>query len=262
MADALIQLDDLQPKPKIDEVDESQLVSPIDYPRRRQVFMDKIKAGVSTIKPVENENYMLRIANVDWADTKTPTLRERADAVARNGNLTKRLTGNYELVDKTSGKVIQKTGKKTLMNVPVLTNGGTFVRNGVEMCFPSQLRLAASVFVRKSADGLPEAQVNLVPGTGSNFTLYMEPATSVFYMHMSGRKIPAYPVFKELGISDEKMQATWGKDIFNANQQQRPSAHLNKWLTNVAVKGQRFILKDIDPSSPTDHDEEAGNAPD
>jgi len=227
------------PKPEATPVAETQLTDFLDFKSRRQQMLDRVKSTMENLPPAKNDRYTLLIKDIKYKKIPEYTKADHRKAIITGRSLTVPLTGTYELYDNATGQLVNKA-KKTLMQVPYLTDYGSFVRDGTEYVVRNQFRLASGVFVHRSNDGYPEAQVNVKPRTGVGFRIYMEPETSLYYMKMAGRKVMLYPVLKEMGVTDEQMQQSWGAQIWKANSEQRVPAHTVKWLEQARAKGEKY----------------------
>jgi len=217
-------------------VSEDQLIDLHDYPRHRQDIFDKTLKGVEAAFPKANTKHTLTVTDLHYDGPDHYSKEDYKNAILERRSMTRKLVGKYVLTDNATGKVISTSGRKTIMNVPYLTDQGTFLRNGTESVIPRQLRLQPGVYTHMTSDGYPEAQFNVKPGTGSGFRTYLDPETSVFYMTTRGRKIPLYPLMQALGVDDRSLQATWGDEIFKANQEMRTSSHAARWLNEMNTK--------------------------
>jgi DNA-directed RNA polymerase beta subunit len=201
-----------------------------DYNSTRQRLYDRVQEAVSTSFPVENEQYKLSIDNLRYTGPGDYSLTEQKKALMEGRSLGRKLTGVYTVTDKVTGQPVSKTGRKTLLTVPYLTPRGTFIRNGVENVVMKQFRLLPNVYTRRTDDGSVESQFNVAKGTGSQFRLFMDPTTAVFYYRQKGRKIPLYPVLRASGMKEEEIGQVWGKDILAANKKFERSPHAVNFL--------------------------------
>ena len=231
--------------PTAQPVREEDLIDFTDYPKIRQRIFDKSLEAVQNLKPTSNEKYTLRISNVKYKDDKPLSKADYKKAVLEGRSLNRKIVGKYELVDNTTGKILESTSQKTIVNVPYMTEFGTFVRNGNDISIQHQMRLRPGVYTRMTVDGYPESQFNLKPGTGPSFRTWMDPATSVFYLSMKGRNVPLYPVMKSMGIDDNHMKSAWGEDIFKENEKQRTSSHAQRWLNEMNESLQAQVKKPV-----------------
>ena len=222
----------------------SKLIGFNDHATKRNLIYDAALQAVNTRFPLENDQYILRVADVEIKDReKDYDTEEQKKAIVSKKHLTKKLVGKFELIDKTTGKVVSKSSKRTLMNVPYLTNRGTFIRNGTESVMMNQFRMSPGVYHRKTADGEFESFFNVAQGTGTQFKLRMDPKTAKFYFRAKGRKINAYPVLRELGTTDEELEKAWGKDILNRNKVTSSTRDLN---AAYEVFVPQYIRKDVE----------------
>lgn len=204
-----------------------------DHGRIRDYIYKRTEKAVRERFPISNDKYTLLATDLKYEGDALPSISEQKEAIFQNRSLTRRLKGRISIQDNATGKIIGTSGRKTIINVPALTNRGTFIRNGVEYSVANQFRLVPSIYTRNTDDGMVESQFNVRQGTGVNFRVYMEPETSLFFMRMAGRKIPLYPVLNRMGVKDEDIEKTWGREILDINRRQRVPAHLYNWVTKV-----------------------------
>jgi len=218
---------------------DDDLVPVDDYRRNRQLIFDKALQAAQEAFPVKNDRYTLRVNNLGYSGPETYSKAEHTQAVLHGRTLSRKLTGNYEMVDNATGAVVSASGKKTIMNVPYLTDYGTFVRDGVEYGMPKQFRMRPGVYTLQAADGSHQSQFNAKPRTGPSFRMFLEPQSALFYFKIAGRKVPAYPVLRAMQVPDEQIKAAWGEDIFRANSTTKTSAHATSWI-NSTIQAQHL----------------------
>lgn len=209
---------------------EDQLLDYSDYPRVRQDLRDKVLQAVQEAPPAENDRFLLRIVNPKFSGKDRHSLKEQKKAIISGHTLSDNLVGNYELVDKETGDIVGRTNQKRIMNVPYLTDHGTYIRNGVEYTIAKQFRLVPGVYTRTTDDGYVESQFNAKPRTGPSFRTYMEPDSGFFYMKYKGRKIPLYPVMRAMGMEPEQMEQHWGKELADKNKTLENSPYAIQFL--------------------------------
>lgn len=217
-------------------VTEADLQDFNDYDALRTRVFTKAIDAVKSMRPVQNEKYTLRVSDVKYDSEKPFTRQDYKKAIQENRTLARKITGKYELLDNATGKVIGATSRKTIVNVPYMTEFGTFVRNGNDISIQNQMRLRAGVYTRFTSDGYPEAQFNAKPGTGPSVRTWMDPETSIFYLSMKGRNVPLYPIMKSMGVDDNHMKASWGEDIYKANATDKISGHAQRWLNEMKAE--------------------------
>ena len=225
-----------------------QLLDYNDYPAVREDLRARMLQAVQGFQ-VENDQYTLRVSDVDYRGARKHNLKAQKEAILGGKTLSDKLVGRYELVDNASGDVVNRTGIKTLLNVPYITPRGTYIRNGTEYTIAKQLRLVPGVFTRKTDDGLVEAQFNSKPRSGPGFRTYLEPDTGNFYLRYRRRKIPLYPVLRAMGYTHEQLASTWGSELAVSNRKLEKSPYavnfLRQFRTREAVREELLGLKPL-----------------
>lgn len=190
---------------------------PDDFTAIRKNIFDSALAAVKERYPLENENYILSIEDLGYDTIPEYSRLDQKRAVQTDKTLSAKLKGKWTLTDKKTGKIVSQSGRKTILDVPYMTERGTFIRGGSDMTLPIQMRLVPGVYTRIADNGEAKAHINIRPGTGTQMFLTMNPAKPVFTLSQGTRNYKLYPLLKNQGISDEQMMAAWGKDIYKAN---------------------------------------------
>jgi len=159
---------------------------------------------------------------------------------------------------------VAQSNRKTLMNVPYLTDYGTFVRDGVEYGVPKQFRMRPGIYGLQAADGSYQAQFNARAHTGQSFRMFMDPQSARFYFTIGGRKVPAYPVLQAMGVTPEQMQTSWGKEVYSANANAQIPAHTSAWIEDMiqrqhtaAIRNLPVTVEDV-PDTDAGYEQEEG----
>jgi len=224
------------PSPAPDFSDGTGLLNYTDYDSVRTDLRKKVLSSVEQSAFSENDRYMLKATDVAYAKPKGRySLSQQKDAILEGRTLSDKVTGRWEVIDKETGKSLGRTGRKTIINVPYLTDRGTYVRNGTEYTVAKQLRLNSGIYTRVTDDSNIEAQFNAIPRSGPSFRIYMEPSTSFFYMKYKNRKLPLYPILRAMGKQHEDIEAQWGKDIAEKNRTLEKSPYAVNFLKGFAV---------------------------
>ena len=197
--------------------DPTQLYSPGDFEAtRKRIFEDSLNA-VRNRFPIENSRYSLSLEDVDYENPREFTIKDQKRAVQNDQSLVWKMRGAWVLRDKATGNVVSKSSKRAVMNIPYLTERGTFIRNGTEVTLPLQMRLVPGVYTRMGDDGIAKAHINARPGTGNTVMMQLNPAKPVFRVSVGTRNYDLYPLLRHLGVSDDEMRAAWGEQMFNVN---------------------------------------------
>ena len=188
-----------------------------DFETIRQTIFDDAYNALSKRFPLENDKYRLVVEDLGYDNIPKYTKLQQKEAIQSDKTLSAKLRGRWVLYDKATGKVVSRSPRKTIMDVPYMTERGTFIRNGTEMTLPIQMRLVPGVYTRVADNGEARAHINVRPGTGSQLSITMNPANPVFKVTQGTRNYKLYPLLKHMGISDEYLISAWGKDIYKAN---------------------------------------------
>ena len=186
----------------------------------RSAIFNRVLSAVKEKYPLENDRYRLELADVRWNTDKPFSLADQKKALLTRQSLNRKLMGNWRLVDKATGEVIDER-PGVIAHVPHLTQRGTFIYKGTEYTVANQMRLRPAVYTRRKENKELEAHFNPKPGTGRAFRIFMQPETGVFKMRVGQANLPLYPVMRALGVSDPDMEQWWGKDILNVNRGER-----------------------------------------
>ena len=188
-----------------------------DFETIRQTIFDDAYSALSKRFPLENDKYRLVVEDLGYDNIPKYTKLQQKEAIQSDKTLSAKLRGRWVLYDKATGKAVSRSPRKTIMDVPYMTERGTFIRNGTEMTLPIQMRLVPGVYTRVADNGEARAHINVRPGTGSQLSITMNPANPVFKVTQGTRNYKLYPLLKHMGISDEYLISAWGKDIYKAN---------------------------------------------
>lgn len=187
-----------------------------DFSTIRDQLFDNVAEAVKTRFPLYNDRYTLAIEDVEYDGNGRYTLADQKKALTEGRSLTRKLRGKWVLKDSATDKVVSTTGKVTLMKVPYMTERGTFIRNGHEYSFTNIMRLEPGVYTKQKEDEIT-AQFNIQKGSGAGFNMRFIPKTGLFQVSRGTTNCPAYTVLKDMGVTDEQMEKSWGKELFEKN---------------------------------------------
>lgn len=187
-----------------------------DYPTIRRILFDGVKRALSERFPLYNDRYTLSIEDVDYDDPEEIDLQKQKQAILDGNSVTRRLRGTWVLRDAKTDKEVSRTRRMTLMNVPYITDRGTFIRNGHEYAFSNIMRMEPGVYTKQRNDEI-SAQFNIQQGTGAGFNMYLMPNTGIFRIKRGTTTAPAYTFFHDMGVTDDQMKEAWGQELFDKN---------------------------------------------
>ena len=203
-------LDDVlaEPSPQTREFD--------DVATMRKNIFDNVLTAVKSKYPIENDRYRLELNNVKYKDNKPFTLQDQKKAIMQGLSLHHVIHGDWTLVDKATGNVVDKKSS-VVAHVPYVTNRGTFIYRGSDYTCSNQARLRPGVYSRVKENGIYESHVNVKPGTGPSFRVYMEPDTGIFRMGVGQSTLKLYPILRSMGVQDKEIEKHWGPELLAKN---------------------------------------------
>lgn len=139
--------------------------------------------------------------------------------------------GDFELVDNETGNVVSSAKKMKILNLPKLTRRYSYIVEGTEYQVDNQWRLKSGAYARRKANGELEAQFNLSEGRG--FRIAFDPAKRGFRLQYGTSNIQLLPALQALGISDEKIEATLGKEVYVKAVSQKKRGELVKMAKSL-----------------------------
>lgn len=171
--------------------------------------------GVKKIFPIKGRTHTLVLKGISVSDQlNADNVTEQHEAKIGGKTWAAPLHGELELVENASGKVVD-TKKVKLADIPGMTSRYSYIVGGQEYQIDNQWQLKPGVYARRRNNGDLEARFNV---TGkSAFDLLFDPAKKTFSMEYKKAHIPAYPLMKALGVSDDDLERSWGKDVLLAN---------------------------------------------
>lgn len=160
-----------------------------------------------------------------------------AQQKARSLGLTYSKPIKVELELKKDGKVIDRD-TVTVMQVPEVTQRGTYIMRGNEYAFPYQKRLVPGVYTKKRPDGTAESWINT--DGGASYVVWQKP-TGMIYLQPSFDKAPAIelvPLAIGMGVSPQAFEKALGKELLATNLKgSTPAAALSAFYEAVHYPG-------------------------
>lgn len=199
-----------------------------DIGAARSAIFGGIKSAAAGIEPLTNQRHTLSMSDIDWDDPdEVKPIKTQKQAILKGETLSRSLKGTLNLVDNTTGKVLD-TRRTTIAKIPYLTDRGTFIINGTEYTLANQMRLRPGVFTRIAQSGEVESHVNVRPGKGPSHRYSLNPEKGIFSVGFGQSSIPIMPMLKALGATDRQIREAWGSEIYAANAGADDPHHLDK----------------------------------
>ena len=211
--------------------------------------------------PHDSGKRVIELKDITVDDNKDPQdIRSQKKAKLNNRTWGVPVKGTFVLKDKQSGKVISEDTVK-IATIPKITERYSYLVEGTEYQVENLWRLKPGVYTRTKANGQLESHFNV---KGRGFHVNFDPASRAFKVRHGGAQPPLYPIMKAMGVSDERLEKTWGKAIFDANKVKRADVEkkaiafakrLDKWgeindyADATAVIKDKFGSMEMDPEA-------------
>jgi hypothetical protein len=75
-----------------------------------------------------------------------------------------------------------------------------------------------------SQNGDLKSEFNLLHGNG--FSIFLDRKKKQFLLQQGSTNIPLYPIIHSMGVTDEDLEKTWGKEILAANKPRDPKKYV------------------------------------
>lgn len=195
-----------------------KLRDPSDMVTLRNNIRNNVMSSMDKyVNGAEHRGVRLELSGMHYADKDEYSIEEQHNALLDDKTLVQRLRGDVKLVDVETGKTLDEKKSLTLARVPYLTHRGTFIHNGSNFAPIMQSRLLPGAYTRRRNNGELETHFNTRPGSGSAMRLSFVPSTAQYRLKVGASNVHAYSVLKDLGVSDDVLAASWGKDIWKQN---------------------------------------------
>ncbi|MFB6374329.1 MAG: hypothetical protein ABEN55_14710, partial [Bradymonadaceae bacterium] len=115
------------------------------------------------------------------------------------------------------GQIVDEATIKVL-DLPQMTERGSYIVDGNEYTFPFQKRLKPGVYTKKKNDGSIEAWVN--SSKGVNWRIVLRDKGD-FILKLRSRVINLHAFLVGMGVDPSKLRSTWGEDVYDAQKNAR-----------------------------------------
>lgn len=175
--------------------------------------------SIRSIFPIQGKLRTLKIDEI-WVED-SHGMKDYADQLAvknKEGTWGVPVYANMSLVDRSSGKILDREKKVKIFNLPKVTDRLSYIVKGNEYQVTNQFRLKPGVYTLRKQNGELKTQINL--SKGKNFDIVFDENKGLFTIQKIGggqANIPLYPLLVHLGMSAQAMVGAWGAKIEAAN---------------------------------------------
>ena len=180
-----------------------------------QDFQTQVLEGVRQHFPIKGRVLSLHLNDLEVDDAlHSDDLRAQHQAKLNGKTWAVPVYATMSLRDNETGKEVDKK-RIRLLELPKPTSRYSYIVDGQEYQVDNQWQLKPGVYARRQQNGELQAKFNV---TGrSSFDIILDPASKQFTVKYKKANLPLYPLMKTLGVSDDDLERSWGKEIFNAN---------------------------------------------
>lgn len=216
------------------------LRDPEDFTSARKSIYDGVMEETKQAFPQSYGGVRLEAHDLQYEDPDDYDIDTQKQALLKRQFLGRRLRGTLRLYDEKTGDLLEEQ-RTTLMRVPHLTERGTFVHGGSEYTTLAQMRLMPGPYTRRKSNGETEVHFNVKRGTGSGFRIRFEPQTALYKLDIGQSQLRLYSLLHDLGVKDEELEKSWGRDVLTANK--------NAYDARVFEKAYQRLVKKPDPAA-------------
>jgi len=190
----------------------------------KQAFADlrnNVVEGLKTHFPIVGSKQSIHLEGLDVREGEHDPLdiKGQHQAKVEGRSWAVPVFGTLVMKNNETGDVVDRKVVK-LADLPHMTQRHSYILDGQEYQVDNQWRLKHGVYTRRRDNGQLETQFNVAGKRG--FDVTFDPDTKVFSMSRgSSENIPVYPLMKTLGVDDDTLEKSWGKDILAANRNAR-----------------------------------------
>lgn len=124
--------------------------------------------------------------------------------------------GTFEIKDNATGEVLSKK-RIRVAELPKTTRRYSYIVDGQEYQVDNQWQLKPGVYARRQQNGELEARFQTTKGSTFD-KISFDPKTKKFVVaYKKATAIPLYPIMQLMGVKDEELEKSWGKDVLDAN---------------------------------------------
>lgn len=207
--------------------------------------------GITSTFPVEDKNYRIEVEDVH-VDKKYFDHEDEKDAILRGKSLTYPVRGTVKMYDKESGKLLDTVKNFNLADTYALTGKHTTIYRGNNYNVSNLVVLKPGVYTRSRDNDELESSFNT--GTGSNFSIVLDPQSYVFNIRAGSAKsagVPLFPIMdKVFGIGHASFATFLDKDVLQANieasrgQETKAVSNLYSKMVNKRIQDKSLSMEE------------------
>lgn len=210
-------------------------------------IQDRTKDALKAHFPIETKNrsLVLHDVHIDEGGVSTNDIRSQEEAKNLKKTWGAGVYGDISLVDKNTGKTLDRT-KMKLLTLPKPTNRYSYIVDGGERQVGSLWLLRSGIYSHIKQNGEIQAEFNLAKPFVKENRIYIpfDPEKKQFKFKFGSVHLPLYSMLKATGVTDEDMKKAWGPEIYKANVSDRVEKNITDFYEKrLAKRGVRLETK-------------------
>lgn len=174
-----------------------------------------VTESLKKIFPINKNNITIHVSKIYIEDNKDINdYKSQKETKSKGGTWSIPVYADVIMVDKLTGKET-KDSKIHLMNLPKITDRGSYIVSGNEYQLSHQFRLRPGIYTTNTKSGDIKTQINLAKGgVGKNLTIDLD--QNKLMLKARQANIPLYDLLRGLGTSHQEILKYWGKTATEA----------------------------------------------
>ena len=203
------------------------------------ILKDRVSSSVNDLFPIVGKKHTLELKEVNIDDQlSVDDIKTQKQAKISGRTWAVPVEAKIALKNTATGKTVDEQTVR-LFNLPKVTNRYSNIVDGQEYQIDNQWRLKSGVYARVKDNGELESTFNLAKGRG--FKVGFDPKSRDFNMQYGTSHVPLRPLLREMGISQEDIEKTWGKQIAKANEQDAEKALMKFYKASTGTQAKDVV---------------------
>jgi len=178
----------------------------------------KVLEGIGEHFPIKGKKRELHLEKLE-ADigTDPDDIRKQHDHKIKGKTFATPVYATLRLENKETGETSKE--RVRIASIPTVTSRFSHIIDGKEYQVDSQWQLKPGAYTRRDVKGKVHTAFNAPDGR--DFKIELDPASKQLSLRRKKSNIPLYPLMREMGVTDEQLQKSWGKEMLEANKSAR-----------------------------------------
>lgn len=216
----------------------------LDPEKAFESIKERVSEAVKETFPIENRGRAIDVEEV-WVDDnkKVEDINDQKKAKLEGKTWGAPLKARLVLKDIATNRTLQRKTLK-LADIPKTTDRYGYIHKGNEYQVDNMWHLREGVYSRVRKDGTLASEFHV---KGKPFNVVLNPENKKFSIKIGSSTPDLYPVLKAIGVSDNRLEKEWGKEVLEANKKSKDSSvdKLYKAYTGKKPKSRREAVEYI-----------------